>query len=204
MKEFVEIRFKEGESVDDFSMRITGLTNNITILGGNVTEAEIIKKILHVAPEPLEQVAILIETLLDLDNLTVEEVTGHLRKVEQRKKKSESTVDKQGRLLLTVEEGLTCLKIRESSSKGVGPVVTKAGRRGPSHAGRKKQKRRQMKRSPFTALTVGRKAIGPRIVGASPERRKRPMWLKPKKISPLCFWWAPQPFKKIPLPSPLF
>jgi hypothetical protein len=105
MKEFVEIRFKEGESVSDFSMRITGLTNNITILGGNITEAEIIKKILHVAPEPLEQVAILIETLLDLDNLTVEEVTGHHRKVEQRKKKSESTVDKQGRLLLTEEEG---------------------------------------------------------------------------------------------------
>jgi hypothetical protein len=39
-------------------MRITGLTNNITILGGKVTEVEIIQKILHVAPEPLKRVAI--------------------------------------------------------------------------------------------------------------------------------------------------
>ena len=81
-KEFDHIRFKDGESVDDFSMRLTGLANNIAVLGGKITEPEIVKKMLHVAPEPLEQVAISIETLLDLDNLSVEEVTGHLRNVE--------------------------------------------------------------------------------------------------------------------------
>jgi hypothetical protein len=63
-------------------MRITGLTNNITVLGGKLTEADIVKKILHVILEPLEQVAILIETLLNLDNLTVEEVTDHLHNIE--------------------------------------------------------------------------------------------------------------------------
>jgi hypothetical protein len=63
-------------------MRITELTNNITVLGGKVTEADIVKKILHVILEPLEQVAILIETLLNLDNLTVEEVTDHLHNIE--------------------------------------------------------------------------------------------------------------------------
>jgi hypothetical protein len=77
-KEFDHIRFKDGESVDDFSMRLTGLTNNIVVLGGKITEPEIVKKMLHVALEPLEQVTISIETLLDLDNLSVEEVTGHL------------------------------------------------------------------------------------------------------------------------------
>jgi hypothetical protein len=59
-------------------MHLTELTNNIMVLGGKITEPEIVKKMLHVAPEPLEQVAILIETLLDLDNFTIEEVTGHL------------------------------------------------------------------------------------------------------------------------------
>jgi hypothetical protein len=54
MKEFVRIRFKDGQSVDDFSMCITGLANNINVLGGKVMKAEIVKKILHVAPEPLE------------------------------------------------------------------------------------------------------------------------------------------------------
>jgi hypothetical protein len=77
-KEFDHIWFKDGESIDDFSIRLTGLANNIAMLGGKITEPEIVKKMLHVPPEPLEQVAILIETLLDLDNLSIEEVTGHL------------------------------------------------------------------------------------------------------------------------------
>lgn len=46
--EFVEICFKEGETVDDFSMCITVLTNSIAALGGTVIEVEIVKKMLHV------------------------------------------------------------------------------------------------------------------------------------------------------------
>jgi hypothetical protein len=83
-KEFDSIRFKDRETVDDFSMHLAGLTNNIAVLGGKVTEGDIVRKMLHVVSEPLEQVAISIETLLDLDNLSVEEVTGHLRNIEQR------------------------------------------------------------------------------------------------------------------------
>ena len=45
-KELSEIRFKDGESVDDFSMRITGLANSITTLGGSISETEIVKKML--------------------------------------------------------------------------------------------------------------------------------------------------------------
>jgi hypothetical protein len=71
-KDFDNIRFKDGEMVDDFSMRLTGLMNNIVVLGGKITESEIMKKIYHVALEPLEQVSISIEMLFDLDNLSVE------------------------------------------------------------------------------------------------------------------------------------
>ena len=59
-------------------MRITGIANNITTLGG-ISETEIVKKMLEVAPDHLEQVVISIETLLDVNDLTVEEVTGRLR-----------------------------------------------------------------------------------------------------------------------------
>ena len=55
-------------------MRITGLANSIS-------EIKIVKKMLQVAPDHLKQVAISIETLLD-----VNEVTGRLRNVEQWKK----------------------------------------------------------------------------------------------------------------------
>jgi hypothetical protein len=44
-KELDEICFKEGETVDDFSMRITGRANNIMVLGGTITEAKIVKTI---------------------------------------------------------------------------------------------------------------------------------------------------------------
>jgi hypothetical protein len=79
--EFDEIYFKEGETIDDSSMRVIGLANNITILV-TITEAEIVKKILHVVPEPLEQVAISIETEINVNDLIVEEVMGHLQNVE--------------------------------------------------------------------------------------------------------------------------
>jgi hypothetical protein len=42
-----------------------------------------------------------------MNDLTVEEVTDHLRNVEQQKKKSSSIIDKQGCLLLTKEEWLS-------------------------------------------------------------------------------------------------
>ena len=51
-------------------MRITGLANSITTLGGGISETEIMKKMLQVVPDHLEQVAISIETLLDVNDLT--------------------------------------------------------------------------------------------------------------------------------------
>ena len=53
-------------------------------------------EMLQVVPDHLEQVTISIETLLDVNDLTVEEVTGRLRNVEQRKKNTISAVDKEG------------------------------------------------------------------------------------------------------------
>jgi hypothetical protein len=52
-------------------MQITGLANSISVLGGSTTEAEIMKKLLQVVPEPLEQVEISIETLLDNNDMTI-------------------------------------------------------------------------------------------------------------------------------------
>lgn len=60
---------------------------------------------MHSVPKYLEQVAISIETLLDLSAISIEEATGRLRAVEQRKKlASNSPKESGGRLLLTEEE----------------------------------------------------------------------------------------------------
>ena len=56
--------------------------------------------------------------LLNLDNLSVEEVTGHLRNVEQRKKTAAS--DRQGRLLLTEGKWRARTRSRNNAADGGG------------------------------------------------------------------------------------
>lgn len=75
-------------------MQITGLANNITTLDGCINETEIVKKMLQVAPDHREQLAILIETLLNMNDPMMEEVTRRLHNVEQRKKNTTSAIEK--------------------------------------------------------------------------------------------------------------
>jgi hypothetical protein len=120
--DFADIKFKPGESIDDFSIHITSIANELRVLGDEITDKEVVKKMLHSVPKKLEQVAISMEPLLDLNSLSIEEATGHLRAVEQRKKSSSSSMtDASGRLLLTEEEWTAQMKAKEkggSSNNG--------------------------------------------------------------------------------------
>jgi hypothetical protein len=71
---------------------------------------------LRVVPDNLTQVAVSIETLLDMKNISVEEVPSMLYAVEQRRKPAVPH-DNQGRLLLCEEEWMAKLKLRESKGK---------------------------------------------------------------------------------------
>ncbi|CAO2175939.1 unnamed protein product [Urochloa humidicola] len=119
--EFADIRFKEGESVDDFSLWINTLADNLRALGEVVTDAEVVKKMLQVVPETLDQVACSIEMLLDLNTTTVEDVTGRLRIFEQRRSKPNLPTNAMGRLLLSEEEWAARQRARSNqggSSRG--------------------------------------------------------------------------------------
>ena len=109
-RELSKIEFKDGKSVNDFAMRITSLANNLQVLGNEVTDVEVVRKFLQVIPERLQQVAISIETLLDLSAISIEEVTGRLRVVEQRYKLGFSGSNGRQKLLLTEEEWLARMK----------------------------------------------------------------------------------------------
>jgi hypothetical protein len=52
------------------------------VLGDEITDKEVVKKMLHSVPEKLEHVAISMEMLLDLNSLSIEEATDHLCVVE--------------------------------------------------------------------------------------------------------------------------
>ena len=104
------------------------------------------KKMLQVALDHLEQVAISIQTLLDMNGLMVEEVTRRLRNVEQRKKNAALAIDKQGRLLLLEKEWLARLKLRDNFGKSGGSSGSKGDKKQWKSCGRAREKEGEHKK----------------------------------------------------------
>jgi hypothetical protein len=117
--EFGALVWKEAEKAEDFANRITELTANLRTLGDNISDAEVVRKMLQVVPDHLTQVAVSIETLLDIKNISMEEVTGMLCAIKERRKPA-AAHESQGRLLLYEDEWMAKLKLRESEAKGGG------------------------------------------------------------------------------------
>jgi hypothetical protein len=82
--EFESIRFKEGETVDNFTMRLGSLVAELGTLGEVIKEQQVIQKLLWVILKHLSQVAVAIEVIQDLSKLTLEDAGGRLRAVEDR------------------------------------------------------------------------------------------------------------------------
>jgi hypothetical protein len=82
-REFDTLVWKEAENVEDFVNCITRLTANLRTLDDNISDAEVVRKMLRLVPDHLTQVAISIETLLDIKNISVEEVTDMLCAIEE-------------------------------------------------------------------------------------------------------------------------
>jgi hypothetical protein len=126
-RDFADIDFKPGESVEDFSLRLNAMTSQLRVLGDDISDKEVIKKMLHVVPDKLEQVVISMETLLDLGSMSIEEAVGMLHAVETRKKKPSPAKEGGGRLLLT-EEWMDRMKSREGSGSNSGARNSSGGK----------------------------------------------------------------------------
>jgi hypothetical protein len=79
--EFDNIQFKDGEKVEQFTMRLTGIMHDLEVLGDGVTEHKAALKFLRVVPKRFRQLAHSISQLLDLKAMTVEELTGASRRL---------------------------------------------------------------------------------------------------------------------------
>jgi hypothetical protein len=78
LKEYENVTFRNGESVNDFTMHINGLIASLRELGEEMEDSRVVRKILHVIPKKLRQVRVAIEMLADLDTMTVEQLVGRL------------------------------------------------------------------------------------------------------------------------------
>lgn len=78
------LQMKDGESIDDFAMKLTSIVSKIRALGEKIEEAYVVKKLLRVVPKRFLQVVSTIEQFGDFKTMTVEEVIGHLKAYEER------------------------------------------------------------------------------------------------------------------------
>ena len=74
---------------------------------------------LHSMPAKYIQIALYIETMLDLSTLTIKDVTGHLRTVDERLELATATKDS-GKLLLTEEEWAAWRNSKKAASSSCG------------------------------------------------------------------------------------
>jgi hypothetical protein len=80
--EYELLSLKEGESVEDFAMRLNNLTNQLAMLGDTELDNKIIDRYLCIGCPRYVQLVISIQTLLDSLVLSIEEITRQLKAAE--------------------------------------------------------------------------------------------------------------------------
>jgi broad specificity phosphatase PhoE len=115
-REWEDLRFKSGESIEDFAMRLTAIMGDLELLGDPVDEYKAVLKFLRVAPKKFRPMVMAIEQTVDLRELTIEDLTGRLITAEEGYD-LDDVVDSVGtKLLLTEEEWMARLQQRGPSS----------------------------------------------------------------------------------------
>ncbi|CAN6169589.1 unnamed protein product [Urochloa humidicola] len=100
------LAFQSGEDIDDFTLRLCGLMQQLKQYGDeDITEERAIEKFLWAAPKKYKQIALAVETLLDLSELTIEDVTGRLKAVDNHDEEDPpGGINIGGRLYLSEEQ----------------------------------------------------------------------------------------------------
>jgi hypothetical protein len=83
LREFKNIKFSAGESVDDFTTRLQNLAAELETTGETVPRRKMVEKLLRVVPKSLRQVAVAIRVSADLSTLTLEDASGRLRAAQE-------------------------------------------------------------------------------------------------------------------------
>ncbi|KAK9048221.1 hypothetical protein SSX86_032816 [Deinandra increscens subsp. villosa] len=103
-RELEGLRMKEGETVDSFVTKLTGLASKARSLGLELEEGDLVKRLLDSMPKSFLQIVASIEQCFELDSMLLDEAVGRLKAYEERIKGTEKMEDTQGSLLLASYE----------------------------------------------------------------------------------------------------
>jgi hypothetical protein len=105
-RDWENISVNPGEQVDDFVVRLSTLHQQLVIHGDrDITEERVVEKFLRTVPAKYSQIVVAIEQFLDFEALTLEEVTGRLKAVDNREEQVlTEPVAINGKLLYTEEQ----------------------------------------------------------------------------------------------------
>jgi hypothetical protein len=75
--------FDDGETIEDYALRLCGMVVHLTTLGEEVKDSEIIVKMLRSLLPHFKRITIVIKTLLDGSTMFVADLTGRLKEAEE-------------------------------------------------------------------------------------------------------------------------
>ncbi|CAN6343773.1 unnamed protein product [Urochloa humidicola] len=121
-QDWERLAFQPGEDIDDFALRLSGLMQQLKQCGDeDITEERAVEKFLRAAPKKYKQIALAVETLLDLSELTIEGVAGRLKAVDNHDEEDPpGGINIGGRLYLTEEQWHTREREKKKDEKNAG------------------------------------------------------------------------------------
>jgi hypothetical protein len=84
--------FDDGETIEDYALRLSGMAAHLATLGEEVNNGEIITKMLRSLPPRFKQITIMIKTLLDVSTMSVVDLTGRLKEAEEAFKEAPTSL----------------------------------------------------------------------------------------------------------------
>jgi hypothetical protein len=117
--EFDSLVLENRETADNFAVWMTHLTTQLAILTSSYTNEETIRWFLNELPSRFNQIIVSIETLLDLSDVSLDELIGRLKLVEEKMYRGEK--ESVAKLNLTEDELLARLSSRLKTT-GIGSL----------------------------------------------------------------------------------
>jgi hypothetical protein len=119
LRQFETAEIKEEESIEDYSMRLSSMVQHLATLGETVAEPKVVGKFLHSVPHKYKQIVVAIQTLLDVETLTLANVTGLLKAAaEDELEAPPASVNHVGKLYLSKEAWEENWKLWKGSGGG--------------------------------------------------------------------------------------